>query len=104
MHGGMSNRCQLVQSTKERKWMLFGLIFSTFFESDLVFVVAYALLYGIHYIITIRPKLGGIRSNCMKGLGAVLSCGLIGRYVSNYYSLILIAASRIQGPQKSTLL
>lgn len=55
--------------------LLYDLIFSTFSESDHVFVVAYALLYGIHYIIMISAKPGDIPPHCMKGLGAFLSCG-----------------------------
>lgn len=44
-----------------------GLIFCTFFESDLVIVVTFALLYGIHYIITIRPKPGKFGATTVQG-------------------------------------
>lgn len=43
------------------------LMFSTFIESDLVFAVPFALLYGIDYIIIVRPKLGKFRATVVQG-------------------------------------
>lgn len=48
-------------------------MFSTFIESDLVFAVPFALLlYGIDYIIMIRPKLGKFRATVVQGRRCVI--------------------------------
>lgn len=61
-------------------------MFSTFFESDLDFAVPFALLYGIDYIIMIRPKLGKFRATVVQA-GAVSSCELISPIMlAVYYS------------------
>lgn len=64
MDGGTSNRRQLIRSTKENKWMplipgLIAIWFSTFFESNLVFVVAYGspIRHSLHH--NDKVKAGG---------------------------------------------